>query len=130
MKNLMMIGTLFTLSFAAQAAPVTCTTNISHDVRQISTTFTIDANPQRQTYVTMQTRGGLAQFITAPHTFFVSVQSRGPEAVEYFNAKEDFELMVVYQPINGQIHGMYTGDIMGRRVRTPVVCYAAMPSFH
>ncbi|MFL5813788.1 MAG: hypothetical protein ACJ763_09445 [Bdellovibrionia bacterium] len=129
MKTLMTIGTLLTLSSAAYAAPVTCTTNISHDVRQPSTTFTIDTNPQRQTYVTMQTRGGLAQFITAPHTFFVSVQSRGPEAVEYFNAKEDFELMVVYQPINGQIHGMYTGDIMGRRVQAPVICVVAMPSY-
>jgi hypothetical protein len=126
MKNLMIIGTVLTLSSVAHAAPVTCTTNVRGDVRQISTTFTIEINQQRQTVVTMQTRGGLAQFITAPKSIPVAVQHRGPEVVEYFNAKEDFELSVNYQPMGGHIYGTFTGDIMGRRVQSPVVCYVAM----
>jgi hypothetical protein len=127
MKNLMILGTLFALSSAAYADPFTCTTNVQHDVRQVSTTFTFDTNAQLKTYVTMQTNGGMRHFVTAPRTIFVTAQSHGPEMTQYFNSKEDFELTVVSVPRTGQIYGTFVGEIMGRRVQTPVVCVAAQP---
>jgi hypothetical protein len=125
MKSLMIIGTLLSLSTAAQAAggPMYCETNVRHDVRQPTTTFTLSYNPAGTTFISVRTMGGMAHFVTAPQTFPVAVQARGPEVVEYFNAKEDFELTVVYQLIGGQIRGTFTGEIMGRRVQTPVLCY-------
>jgi hypothetical protein len=72
--------------------------------------------------VTQQTFGGMAQFETAPRIVTVTVEHRGPEVVEYVNTQEDFELMVNYQPFNGQIGGTFTGEISGQRVQIPVAC--------
>lgn len=126
MKNLLIVGALFTLSTAAHAAgPLYCETNILHDPRQPTTTFTLRNSPNGVTLMTVQT--SKANFRTAPQTFPVAVQTRGPEIVEYYNTQADFELSVNYQPINGQIRGTFAGELMGRRVQTPVLCY--MPVF-
>lgn len=125
MKTLAIIGTLFALSSAAQAMTIaTCRTNIQNDPRLTNTTFTVQSGVTGQAFVTVQTTGGMAHFITAPRVIQVSSQRRGPEVVEYFNPKEDFELEIAFQPIGSQIHGTYTGAIQGQRVQMPVVCVA------
>lgn len=125
MKTLVTVGTLFALTSAAQAMPIaSCRTNIQNDPRLTNTTFTVQSGVTGQAFVTVQTTGGMAHFITAPRVVQVSSQHRGPEVVEYFNGKEDFELVIVFQPIGGQIHGTYTGTLQGQRVQLPVACVA------
>jgi hypothetical protein len=126
MKSLMIVGTLLALSSAAQAAPLTCTTNVQQDPRNVATTFTVISGVTGQTFVTVQTNGGMRHFVTAPRNVNVSVQNRGPEVVQYFNTNEDFELTVNFQPMNGQIYGTFTGALMGQRVQTPVLCFMPM----
>jgi hypothetical protein len=126
MKSLMILGTLLTLTSAAQAAPVSCTTNVNRVPGLSSTSITIEPARVGQTEVTIQSFGGMAHYVTAPKTFAVNVQARGPEMVEYYNTQEDFDLVVVYQPIGGQIHGTLTTEVLGQRIEAPVVCVAAM----
>jgi hypothetical protein len=122
MKAQMILGTLFALTSVAQAAPVICTTNINHDYRQISTEFSIVLTKDGQTQITYQTFGGLAHYVGAPETITVDVQNRGPELVDYSNTKADFDLTIAYQPVDGKIHGTYTGEIMDTKVQAPVTC--------
>lgn len=123
MRTLLFVGTLFAVSTTAHAAQLLCTTNVTQDSRQPSTSIRIESGAiEGQAEVTIQTRGGMAHFVTAPRTFSVAFQSHGPEVVEFYNSSEDFELTVTAQPIVGVIHGSYTGDVMGRRVQTPVIC--------
>lgn len=129
MKNLAIIGTLLALSSVAQAAPLTCTTNVQQDPRKPATTFTVISGVTGQTFVTVQSNGGMSHFVTAPRNVQVSLQHRGPEVVQYFNTQEDFELTVNFQPMggqNGQIYGTFTGALMGQRVQTPVLCFMPM----
>ncbi len=125
MKNLLIIGMLSLVASVANAATLSCTTNIHHDPRIVSTDFTLNSVGRNQAQVTVQTRGGMAQFMTQPRNILVQAQAYGPEVVQYFNAKEDFNLEIVFQPMNGEIHGTYIGDILGRRVQAPVVCVMA-----
>jgi hypothetical protein len=123
MKNLAIIGTVFALTSAAQAMPIaTCISNTQNDPRQIATTFTVQSGVTGQAFVTVQTNGGMRHFITAPRVVQVSSQRRGPEAVEYFNTQEDFELTIVFQPIGGHIYGTFTGALQGQRVQMPLTC--------
>ena len=111
---------------AAQAAPVTCNTNIDHNPRMGNTSITINSVNNERVSITEQTSGGMAHFITAPKTFDAFIKHIGPEAVEYTNAEEGFSLEIIFQPIGGKIRGSLTADVMGRKITTPVECVAAM----
>lgn len=110
---------------AAQAAPLTCNTNIDNNPRKGNTSITINSVNNERVSVTEVTSGGMAHFVTAPRTFDAYIQHVGPEVVIYKNAEEGFELEVTFQPIMGQIRGNVTTDVMGRKVSEPVVCVQA-----
>jgi hypothetical protein len=124
MKTFALSALLTLTASIAQAAPVTCTTNIAHDPRQGSTEISISSHGG-QTVVTQVTQGGMAHFVTAPKKFDVSVAHEGPEVVVYTNSEEGFELTVGYQPIGGEIRGTLITEVFGQRIDVPVSCVAA-----
>lgn len=119
------LSLLLTLTASiAQAAPVSCTTNVDHNPMKGSTHVTINSY-EGKTSVSQVTQGGMAHFITAPKKFDVTVTHEGPELVIYTNSEEGFELTVSYQPFAGQIHGSLITEVFGERINAPVVCVAA-----
>jgi hypothetical protein len=123
MKKSMSVGILLALSSSSAFAepPVTCTTNINHNLHVAATTFMIQSNVVGQKLVLMETSGGRSRN-NGPVSFPVAIQTRGPEVIDYYNAEKDFALMINYHPVNGQIQGVFTGEINGRRVQTLVSC--------
>jgi hypothetical protein len=125
-KTYLALATLILTAGAAQAAPVTCNTNVNADPRKGNTSITINAVNNERVSITEVTSGGMAHFVTAPRTFDAFVQHLGPEMVKYVNAEQGFELTVVYQPIGGKIRGTVKTEILGRKVSEPVVCVMAL----
>jgi hypothetical protein len=124
MKLALFVATLSLSAAAASAAPLTCNTNVTNNPRLGNTSITIEATESGAT-ATEVTRGGLAQFITAPVTFSVSVEHIGPEVTKYTNEEEGFELSVIFQPINGKIHGSLTSHQFSQLTNVPVICVEA-----
>jgi hypothetical protein len=117
---------LFLTAGAAQAAPVTCTTNVNHDPRLAHTDITITGVSRDRAEIRMVTAGGLAHFITAPRVFDAAEQVIGPEGVRYVNADERFDLTVIYQPIGGQTHATLVELVDGKKIEVPMVCSVAL----
>ncbi|MGZ3693131.1 MAG: hypothetical protein ACXWQO_02850 [Bdellovibrionota bacterium] len=127
MKNTFLLAALLTLiAGAAQAAPLSCTTNVDRDPRKASTDVTVDNNDDETVAVTVQTRGGMAHFITAPEKFLATFQAIGPEVVVYQNAEHAFKLTVNYQSLSGKIHGSLEAKVLGKKITTPVLCVKAL----
>ena len=116
-----------TASASAQAAPISCTTNMAHDPRLPETTVWIARQSDGQVLVTQRSDGGMAHFVTAPKTFPVTIRHLGPEAAVYTNADEGFELTIVFQPMGGrEIRGTLITESLGARIDRPVACVMAM----
>jgi hypothetical protein len=126
MKNFLFAAALILTAGAAQAAPLTCNTNVNKDPRQGNTSITIESVSNDRVSISQVTSGGMAHFVTAPRVFDAFIQHIGPEMVKYTNAEEGFELTVTFQPIGGQIRGNVTTEVFGQKMSAPVVCVQAM----
>jgi hypothetical protein len=120
------LAALILTAGAAQAAPLTCNSNVDNNPRKGNTSITINSVSRDRVEISQVTSGGMAHFITAPLVFDASVKNEGPEMVKYENAEKGFTLEVVYQPIAGKIRGTLTAEVMGSKYSSPVVCVKAM----
>ena len=119
-------ATLILTAGAAQAAPLTCNTNVGNNPRLGNTSVTINSVSRDRVEVSQETSGGMAHFITAPLKFDAAVQHVGPEAVIYTNAEQGFKLEVIFQPIGGKIRGTLTTEVFGSKITSPVICVQAV----
>jgi hypothetical protein len=87
---------------SAYADSFTCTAN-DNDATHATTLVTISSDGN-QTTASVVVRGGIAFFVTAPHTFDVQVDSYG-EIARYTNADQNFAMTVDFQPIDGVVTG-------------------------
>jgi hypothetical protein len=124
MKKFALAALVALSSTFAHAAPVSCTTNVDHNLRLGSTNVVIEQKDGK-TVITQSSNGGMAHWVSRAKTFAVTVTHEGPEVVRYTNDSEGFDLTVVYQPIGGEIRGTLVTEAMGEKLNTPVVCSAA-----
>lgn len=123
MKTLVMMAVFALTATSSFASSVSCSTNVNR-IQGVASTSIVVHGQGNTLEATLVTQGGLAQFVTAPVSFPVQATQYGPEVVQYTNNDKGFMLEVIFQPINGVIHGTYTFESEGRRVQTPVICGA------
>ena len=110
---------------SVHAAPLYCTTNVTHNPLLGETSVTIDTKGgQLQASLVMS--GGIAKFVTAPKVINVTAKNFGPEVVVYSNDAEGFAMTVNFQPIAGQIRGSLKESAFGAPITSPVVCVQAL----
>lgn len=124
---LMAVAAFLNVTSVAQAQGLfdilNCTTNVTGDISQPWTSITVSESRAGLIYVTVQSHGGRAQFITQPRTFEVSVQSYDGTHGQYLNSKENFDLNLTLEPATGKLDGMLVGK--SPKFQTPVVCIKA-----
>jgi hypothetical protein len=120
------LAALILTAGAAQAAPLTCYTNIDNNPRLGNTSFTINSVGRDRAEISQVTSGGMAHFITAPTVFDAAMNHIGPEVVQYTNAEKGFELTVSFQRIGGKIRGSVKTEVFGSKLESAVACVQAL----